>query len=159
MNECPKVYCRLFVSGELFKNVRFLRSASRGSNKKAAHGRLKKPKRVLLEEPVGLCQTLVDLVPVHHVPPGFQVVRAAVLIFQIVGVLPNVVAKDRKFAVGNGIVLVGSRSDLKLTGFRFNQPGPAAAELVYAGGLKLFLKCVEAAESFVDGVGNCAGGI
>src|SRR5208337_4624759 len=36
-------------------------------------------------------QTPVDLVPVHHVPPGGQVLGTPIVVFQIVGVLPHVI--------------------------------------------------------------------
>src|SRR3954469_1039775 len=113
----------------------------------------------LFEKAVGLAQALVDLIPVHHVPPGFQVVRTAVLVFQVIGVLPNVIAEDGKFAVRNRIVLVWSGGNLELPRLSADQPGPAAAELIHSGGLKLFLKRVKAAECFVDGVGDRAGRI
>src|SRR6266567_8189003 len=40
------------------------------------------------------CVMLVDLVPVEHVPPGGEIFRATVVVFQVVGVLPDVVAED-----------------------------------------------------------------
>jgi hypothetical protein len=43
---------------------------------------------------VALCggKTLVDLFPIDGVPPGGEVVGALVLVFEVVGVLPDVVA-------------------------------------------------------------------
>ena len=38
---------------------------------------------------------LVDFVPVDYAPPGLQVFGAAVVVFQVVGVFPDVVAEDR----------------------------------------------------------------
>src|SRR5215203_5753045 len=39
--------------------------------------------------------TLVDRIPVDRVPPGLEIFRTAVLVLQVVGVLPDVVAKHR----------------------------------------------------------------
>jgi len=36
----------------------------------------------------------IDLVPVDVVPPGDEIVGSLVLVFQVVGVLPDVVAED-----------------------------------------------------------------
>src|ERR1700745_2152842 len=38
-------------------------------------------------------QALVDLVPVDDVPPGRQIFGAAVVVFQIVGMLPHIVGE------------------------------------------------------------------
>jgi hypothetical protein len=40
-------------------------------------------------------EALADFLPVHHVPPGSDVFGTAVLIFQIVGVLPHVEPEHR----------------------------------------------------------------
>src|ERR1700735_2983135 len=45
--------------------------------------------------PFGDSEALVDLVPVHDIPPGREIVGPLVLILEVVGVLPDVVAQDR----------------------------------------------------------------
>ena len=52
--------------------------------------------------PFGDSEALVDFGPVDYVPPGGEVFGAAVLVFQIVSVLPDVVAEDGVEAVGKG---------------------------------------------------------
>jgi len=37
---------------------------------------------------------LLGVIPVDHIPPGLEVVGAAVLVVEIVGVLPDIVAED-----------------------------------------------------------------
>src|SRR5262245_29653580 len=59
---------------------------------KAARGRPQTSNGGLFEEHVRLGQSLVDLIPVHHVPPRFEVVRTPVLILQIVGMLPDIIS-------------------------------------------------------------------
>ena len=49
---------------------------------------------------------LVDVVPVDDVPEGVEVVGAFVLVLQVVGVLPDVDAEQRRGAVGERRVLV-----------------------------------------------------
>jgi hypothetical protein len=53
----------------------------------------------------GSGEALVDLVPVDGVPPGGEVVWALVLVLEVVGVLPDVVAEDG--VVGLSWVAVG----------------------------------------------------
>ena len=54
-----------------------------------------------------LSEAFVHLGPVHHVPPRGEVVGATVLILQVVGVLPDVGAEDRRgLAVHQRVVLV-----------------------------------------------------
>src|SRR4029453_666979 len=69
-------------------------------------------------------QVLRDLVPVNDVPPRFQVVRAAVLIVEVVRVLPDVDAEDRRLPIHERAVLVGGTQDLELA-LRSDEPGPA----------------------------------
>src|SRR3954469_23791610 len=49
-----------------------------------------------LERPLFLCllEPLIDFRPIDDVPPGSQVVGTLVLIFQIVSMLPNVIAQN-----------------------------------------------------------------
>jgi len=51
--------------------------------------------------------------PVHCVPPGGKVFGTAVVVLQIIGVLPDVVAEDGVEALRDGVVLVGSADDLE----------------------------------------------
>src|SRR5487761_136871 len=55
-----------------------------------------------------------SLSPVHHAPPGADVFSTAVLIFQIVGVFPNVQPDHRKFALHDRAILIGGRCDFEL---------------------------------------------
>src|ERR1019366_3316709 len=72
---------------------------------------------------------LVDLGPVDDVPPGLEVLGAAVLILEVVGVLPDVVAHDRRHALRDRAVLIGGGEHLQAAGSE-GEPGPAAAELL-----------------------------
>jgi len=58
--------------------------------------------------------TLGDGLPVHHAPPGVEVIRPLVLIFQVIGVLPDIDAHDRHLAGHVRVILVGAREDLEL---------------------------------------------
>src|SRR5207245_7755090 len=89
--------------------------------------------------------------PVHHVPKGLEVIRAAVLVFEVIGVLPYVATEDRPaFATRDRlahdrIVLVGGGDDLEFAAVP-HEPDPAAAKPAQAAGFKLFLESVEATE-------------
>src|SRR5260370_31296737 len=50
-----------------------------------------------------------DSVPVYYVPPGFDVIGPAVLVFEIIGVLPNINAENGCVAVHQRTVLVRRR--------------------------------------------------
>src|ERR1700693_79225 len=78
---------------------------------------------------------LVYFVPVDYVPPGGQIFRTAVVVFQVVGVLPDVVAEDGIKALRDGAVLIGRGDDLDFAAFA-GQPDPPGAELFYAGVVK-----------------------
>src|SRR5437879_9902275 len=75
----------------------------------------------------------VDRVPVQGVEPRGDVVRAPVLILQVVGVLPHVDAQERRQLVHVGAVLVGIALDRELALPVRDQPRPAAAELTHRG--------------------------
>jgi len=49
---------------------------------------------------------LVDFVPVDHVEEGRNILRPAVLVGQVIGVLPDVDPEDRGFALAERAVLV-----------------------------------------------------
>src|SRR5690606_1785433 len=74
----------------------------------------------------------LDLVPVDHVVERGDVVRAAVLVLQVVGMLPHVQAQDRGVARADAlherVVLVGAALDQELARGIGGQPRPAAAE-------------------------------
>src|SRR5262245_19587913 len=72
-------------------------------------------------------QPFVDLGPVHDVPPRVDVVGPAVLVLQVVGVLPDVDAEDRLLAFHQRAVLVRGALDGQLAA-AFDHPRPAAAE-------------------------------
>src|ERR1700733_14596753 len=74
-------------------------------------------------------EALVDLVPVDGVPPGGEVVGALVLVFEVVGVLPDVVAEDGVVTLRERVVLVGGGDDLQLAALE-DEPAPAGAELL-----------------------------
>ena len=102
---------------------------------------------------------MIDLFPVHYVPPGRKIFRPAVVIFQVIGVLPNVIAKNRKQTLGNGIVLIGGADDLQFTARFARKPYPSAAELLGPGVVEFGFEVVEVAEAFLDHIRDCATGL
>src|ERR1035441_5110626 len=102
-------------------------------------------------------KALVDFVPVDDVPPGGEVVWAAVLVLEVVGVLPNVVKQDGIEALREGRVLVGCGDDLELACLE-DQPTPAGAELLGGGLVEGLLEGLKVAEISDDVGGDGAGG-
>lgn len=101
-------------------------------------------------------EALLNLGPVHHAPPRGDIFGAAVLILQIIRVLPDVQAHDRKVAFHHGAVLIGCRNNLDAFAV-LDKPGPAGAETPGGRGAELFLECVETAERGVNRARDVAG--
>src|SRR5271169_2830678 len=78
-----------------------------------------------------------------------QVIRAAVAIVDVVGVLPDVAAEDRRGAVHQRIFAVGGLGDFELATLDL-EPAPAGAELADAGGGEIGLELFQTAEILVD---------
>src|SRR5690349_3808261 len=66
--------------------------------------------------------------PVHHVPPGAHVVGAAVLVLEVIRVLPDVAAEHGRLAGHEWAVLVGRAFDGERAAAVERQPAPSAAE-------------------------------
>ena len=91
-----------------------------------------------------------DRVPRHHVPPGREVVRAAVLVVQVVGVLPDVDAEDGRLALGERRVLVRRRHAPRgASPSQTSQLQPEPNRFTPAS-FDLLLELVERAERVVD---------
>src|SRR5688572_29123004 len=72
-------------------------------------------------------QQAIHFRPVHHVPPRPKIIGPAVLVFQVVGVLPHIDAEDRLLAFHQRVVLVRRTGDFELAAV-VNHPRPAAAK-------------------------------
>src|SRR6187200_1138278 len=70
--------------------------------------------------------------PADDVPPAVEVLLAAVLVLEVVGVLPDVDAENRRIAVHERRVLVRSRDDGEARAV-VDEPRPARAEALHAG--------------------------
>src|SRR5690606_26001298 len=106
---------------------------------------------------LGFGEIFVGEIPVDEmIEEGRDIVRTAVLIVEIVRMLPNVHGEERGRAVGERAGRVRGLGDLQLAAVE-DEPGPAAAELRRAGILELLNELVERAEVGVDLVGNRAG--
>src|SRR4028118_24846 len=83
--------------------------------------------RLWLGVPGGVVSSC-DLLPVDDVPEGVYVLRAAVLVLEVVGVLPHVQAHHRRLALHQRRVLVGRLLyGERAAGVR-DQPRPPRAE-------------------------------
>ena len=75
---------------------------------------------------------------------------AAVLVVEVVGVLPDVESKERMQAVGHRVVGAGVLRDRQLSGGICLEPDPAASEEADAFGFELGLEGVEGAPLLLD---------
>src|SRR5271166_5641546 len=81
--------------------------------------------------PLDRPERLGHLGPVHDVPPGVDVVRPAVLVVEVVRVLPDVDAEEWRLARGDRAVLI-RRCDDGESGAVVHEPGPAGPELPHS---------------------------
>jgi acetylornithine deacetylase/succinyl-diaminopimelate desuccinylase-like protein len=89
---------------------------------------------------------LRHIFPVHQVlDERLEIVRAAVAIVDVIGVLPHVAAEDRRAAVHQRAFAIGGLGDADLAVLD-GQPGPARAELRDAGLDEVFLHFIDGAE-------------
>src|SRR3954447_10893506 len=109
-----------------------MREAHARTNEKG--GRSVPPFKNHLPKRSDLREQLVDILPVHEmIDEGFQIIRTAVAIVDVVGVLPDVAAQDRDGAVHQRVLAVRRLGDFELAVLDLN-PAPAGAELPDAGG-------------------------
>lgn len=95
-------------------------------------------------------KSLLDSLPVDHIPNRTKVLRLPVLILQIIRMLPSINTQQRRVLSYNG-VLVRIGADLDLAGLVvLNQPGPAAALDAGERGVKFGLEVGEGAVGGFD---------
>jgi len=85
---------------------------------------------------------------------GFDVVGAAILVFQVVGVFPDVDPVDRGAAGHQGRVLIGEGFDEKFSVFAASEPSPTASEDAHRTFGHLFLPLFITAKGIVDLLGQ-----
>src|SRR5438552_6296925 len=87
-----------------------------------------------------------------------DVIRALILIIEIIGMLPDVDRQQRSEALGQRQFGVGCLDDLERMPVG-DEPSPTAAELLYGRVGELLLECVVAAERSIDLLGQRRAGL
>src|SRR5947209_4632903 len=88
---------------------------------------------------------LRHLSPIHDIPKRLEIIGAAILVFEVVGVLPNIAAQNwfafdsRNRFAHDRIVLVRRGHDFEFAAVG-DQPRPAAAETRHAGIFKFLFE-------------------
>lgn len=111
-----------------------------------------KPLRYRLFEKFGYLR------PIHDIPPVLQVVRAFILVAQIIGMFPHIVGEDRRTAefdhVHQRIVLVRGCDDFHGVFCRDDQPDPAGANCFVPASSNFFLNSsnvpAESSRAFIN---------
>src|SRR5450631_4504160 len=104
-----------------------------------------------------LAEQLVDIFPVHQMlDKRLEIIRTAVAIIDVVGMLPDVAAEDRRAAMHQRAFAVGGLGDFELAVLH-REPAPAGAELADAGGGEIGLEFLEATEILGDLLFQTAG--
>jgi hypothetical protein len=110
-----------------------------------------------IQLPSHLLQPLLRRLPVDDIPHSREVLGLAVLVLQVVRVLPGINTEDRTELADDG-VLVGVRLDADVAGLHvLHQPGPAGALDAGERGVELALQFVERAVGLCDLGGEGAG--
>src|SRR3984893_14923622 len=116
-----------------------------------------RPEPGMTELASGFREQLVDILPVHQmIDKRLQIIRTAIAIIDVVGVLPDVNAEDRRGAVHQRVLAVGRLGDFELAVLH-RQPGPARTELADAGGGEIGLDFLPPAEVLGDLLFQAAG--
>src|SRR4051794_7372258 len=110
-----------------------------------------------------LCRrkTFRDFGPINHIPESRDVIGAAVLVIQIVGVFPDVETQNWRAAdAGRGLaheraVLISRGTNRQLAAID-DEPRPTAAESCGAGLRELFLEFFKTGEGAADCLGQVA---
>src|SRR5688572_24023485 len=101
---------------------------------------------------------LGDVRPIDHVPPRIDIVGAAVLVIEVVGVLPDIETEDRDLAFHHRRILIGGAGDAETATRLDDEPRPTATKTAGRSGLELRLEVVEAAKRGIDGGRKVTGG-
>src|ERR1700730_18103466 len=104
------------------------------SKKPSCHsGAMRSIEPGMTESASGLREQLIDILPVHQmIDKCLQIIRAAIAIIDVIGVLPDVDAEDRRGAMHQRVFAIGGLGDFKLAVLH-RQPSPARTELADTG--------------------------
>jgi len=108
-----------------------------------------------------LVEALGDSLPVNNLPDGLEVVRADVLVLEVVGVLPNINSQQGD-QTGGGLerVLVRGGGNLKaLELLVVSEPAPSRTLNSSGLGVELLDKLVEGAPGLLDLLEEFSGGL
>src|SRR5204862_56722 len=87
-------------------------------------------------------------------PPRGKILRTAVLILEIVGMFPHVIAHDGVEAIGQRIILIRGRNHLQAAATIRYEPGPTRTKTLRARVIECGLECIKGAKSAADGAGQ-----
>lgn len=88
--------------------------------------------------------------PVDDGPKSGEIIRTAVLVVKVVGMLPHVEGKDGAQSVAQRVVRIGHLQDREVALGIGAEPSPSASEESGGGGIHAVLHLVEGAEASVD---------
>src|SRR5579885_3322733 len=104
-----------------------------------------------------MLEAFSNLVPVDNIPPCRQVLGATVLILEVVGMLPDVIAHDGILALHQRAILVSGGSHLELAVAAQHEPGPAGAKAFRTRIIEGGLKGIKRTKGGIDSIRQLAG--
>jgi hypothetical protein len=91
-------------------------------------------------------------IPVNQLPECCNVVRPLVAVVDIVSVFPYIAGQLRQVFLRHRVIGIVGVDDLETARIIFDQPCPSRTEVADSRCGKLLFKCLEVAESLVDGL-------
>lgn len=89
--------------------------------------------------------------PVDDLPDGTEILSLAILVLQVVSMLPGVNTQERLKVTSDGILVGTSDKRQRARGLVFDEPGPARALDASKSRVGLLLQVFERPEIFIDG--------
>lgn len=98
----------------------------------------------------------VCVIPVDHMEPVVNVVGSQIVMFQVIGMLPDVDVEHGQQPKGERRVLICGRGDAEFPCCIYHKPCIAGTEYGQSGCLKLILKGSVAAKFLFNGFAQCS---
>jgi len=102
------------------------------------------------------CVVFADNGPIDHIKEGVDVIRASILVLEVVCMLPNIQSHDGLIAAAYawhcGIVLVGSAANGQGATFCYTKPCPSRSKSCTCGFSKSILECIKVTKGTLDGI-------
>jgi hypothetical protein len=106
-----------------------------------------------------LLESLGNGAPVNDLPDGAEVLSLAVLVLEVISVLPSINTKERLKSASDGVLVGSGDNGQSARVLVLDEPGPAGALDASEGSVGLLLERVEGAKVLLDSIQKLALGL